>query len=128
MNFLQGLFDSTYRENMDVILRLVEQNNNSQILDCGCGEGSFTKELAERVGTGKVYGVEFIEELAWAAEKKGIKVYRANLNEKLPVDDEVFDFVCANQIIEHLFETDLFIKEIYRVCRWGGTLLFQHQT
>ena len=117
---LQSLFDRTYRENMDVILSMLEQNKNGKILDCGCGNGSFTKELAQRVGTGQVYGVEFVEELAQAAEAKGIEVYRANLNEKLPIEDETFDFLCANQIIEHLFETDLFVKEIHRVLKRGG--------
>ena len=117
---LQGLFEDTYRENMDVILSMVEPDGNAKILDCGCGNGDFTRELANRIGTSHIYGIEFIKELAHAAENKGIKVYQANLNENLPIEDETFDFVHANQIIEHLYETDLFIREIYRVLKQGG--------
>jgi len=117
---LGRLFDIAYRENMDVILRMVEPDENAKILDCGCGNGDFTTELANRIGTSHVYGVELIEELAEAAENRGIKVYQANLNEKLPIGDETFDVVHANQIIEHLFETDRFIREIYRVLKQGG--------
>lgn len=32
----------------------------------------------------------------------------------------MFDLVHANQVIEHLYETDLFIKEIYRILKKGG--------
>jgi len=117
---LKDLFDSTYRENMNVILSMVEQDNNARILDCGCGDGRFTKELAKRIGTSQVYGVEFIDQLACAAEDQGVRVYQANLNEELPMEDEVFHFVHSNQVLEHLYETDLFIKEIYRILKSGG--------
>jgi len=31
-----------------------------------------------------------------------------------------FDVVFANQVIGHLYETDLFLKEIYRMLKNGG--------
>ena len=120
MNLSQKLYSSVVRDNRQVILGMVEQNEKAAILDCGCASGDFTKEMAAKIGTNKVYGIEFIEELAQQAEEKEIMVYRADLNEKFPVGDESFDFVCANQVIEHLLETDVFIKEIYRVLKQGG--------
>jgi ubiquinone/menaquinone biosynthesis C-methylase UbiE len=114
MNLL-SLYDSVVRENRRVILSMVEENRNARILDCGCNDGGFTKLLAEKVGTTDIHGIEFIDEAAHLAEGKGIRVYRANLNDRFPLEDETFDFVHANQVIEHLYETDGFIKEIYRV-------------
>jgi SAM-dependent methyltransferase len=119
MNLL-SLYDSVERENRRVILSMVEENRNARILDCGCNDGGFTKLLAEKVGTTDIHGIEFIDESAQLAEGKGIRVYRANLNDRFPLEDETFDFVHANQVIEHLYETDGFIKEIYRVLRKGG--------
>lgn len=36
------------------------------------------------------------------------------------MEDESIDFICANQVIEHLYEIDLFVKEIHRVLKQGG--------
>ncbi len=119
MKLLSLLRQAQY-ENTKVILDMVEENPSARILDCGCGNGEFTKILAEKVGTTDVRAIEFVEEAAQLAEKNGIKVYRANLNEKLPIKDEEFDFVHANQVIEHLYETDVFIKETYRILKSGG--------
>lgn len=120
MSFIERLFDSVAQENRQTIFQMTEPNSKATVLDLGCGSGEFTREIATKVGTKKVCGIEFIEELAQLAEEKGIKVYRADLNNKLPLEDEGFDFVCANQVIEHLYETDLFIKEIHRVLKPNG--------
>lgn len=120
MNLSTKLYSCVTRDNRVVILDMVERDENATILDCGCGSGDFTKEIAAKSGTDKVYGVEFIEYLARSAEGKGISIYHADLNKGLPIKDESFDFVCANQIIEHLSGTDVFIKEIYRVLKQGG--------
>lgn len=115
-----GLLKAVQQENCRVILDLLEPGKNARILDCGCGEGDFTAEVARRIGAGQVCGIEFIEEVAQKAEKNGIQVFRVNLNEKIPVEDAAFDFVLASQIIHYLYETDLFIREIHRVLKPGG--------
>ena len=57
------------------------------------------------------------------ARAKGIKVHRSDLNEKLPFEDDTFDVVHANQLIEHLSDTDMFIKEVYRILKASGYLI-----
>jgi len=96
-------------------------------LDLGCGSGELTKEIGKRVGSNELYGVEIAEKYAQLAESNGIKVYRADLNKPFPIESESFDLVCANQVIEHLHQTDLFIKEIYRILKCGGVQSFQRQ-
>ena len=117
---LQGMFNSAYHENMNVILSMVEHNSNARVLDLGCGDGVFTSELAANIGTTDIHGIDVFKEEAEASRRKGIQVHSANLNEKFPIKDKLIDVVCANQIIEHLHETDLFIHEIRRVLRPGG--------
>ncbi|XES77646.1 MAG: class I SAM-dependent methyltransferase [Candidatus Bathyarchaeia archaeon] len=49
---------------------------------------------------------------------------KANLNrDQLPFDDCFFDFVSATEVIEHLWNTDQFIKECYRVLKPRGYFL-----
>jgi 2-polyprenyl-3-methyl-5-hydroxy-6-metoxy-1,4-benzoquinol methylase len=117
---IDSLFNNVYHENKNIILNLVKKQSDGKILDCGCGDGAFTLELAQKMETSQIYGIEYIEELAQEAGNKAIIVYKSNLNEKFPIVDSTFDVVHANQIIEHLVETDLFVKEIYRIMKTPG--------
>lgn len=105
---------------MKKILDMVEKDPNAKILDLGCGSGGFTKMIANRIGTDNIYGVEISEPAIESAKKNGIKIIRSDLNNPLPLKDKMFDFVCANQVIEHLYNTDTFVKEIYRVLKKDG--------
>jgi len=122
-DFLTKLGTSTDTENRKAILNQVDENKSAKVLDVGCGAGELTKEIGKKAGTHELYGIEIAEEYAQLAEKNGIKVYRADLNKEFPIESETFDIVCANQVIEHLHETDLFIKKIHRILQWGGVAI-----
>ncbi len=47
-------------------------------------------------------------------------VAQADLEDGLPYDDDAFDVVTANQVIEHLRGTDRFLSEVRRMLRPGG--------
>ncbi len=116
---LMTLFDRTDYENRQCILKLVENDPDARLLDCGCGNGSFTRQVAKKIGTPQVFGIECILEVE-PVHDGSIQVVDSDLNDRFPFDDGVFDVIHANQIIEHLYETDLFIEEIYRVLKNGG--------
>lgn len=118
---LDRLIPRMVREaNGRVILSLLEHDASAMFLDLGCAEGDFTRTIASRIGTDKIYGIEIQPENAQLAEEKGIRVIRADLNGKLLLGDETFDIVHSNQVIEHLYNTDTFVKEIWRVLKFGG--------
>jgi len=117
---LNRLAELPHIENREVILKLLEQNSSAKLLDCGCNTGELTLELGRRIGTKQVYGIEVFEEYAKQAIENGVKVYPADLNSPLPIDSETFDVVHASHVIEHLHNTDGFIREIYRVLRRGS--------
>jgi trans-aconitate methyltransferase len=44
------------------IFSLLERNGDASLLDLGCGDGSSTMLVAERIGASKVYGIDLDEE------------------------------------------------------------------
>ncbi|WP_305066737.1 class I SAM-dependent methyltransferase [Methanoculleus sp.] len=116
---LMTLFEKTDHENRQRILELVEHNPGVRLLDCGCGNGDFTRQIAEKIGTSQIFGIECISG-AGPVHDGSIRVVHSDLNDRFPLDGGMFDVVHANQIIEHLYETDSFIKEIHRVLKKGG--------
>lgn len=103
------------------ILSCIEPTDTTvSLLDCGCDDGSWTVKLGAVVGHAQLFGIEIVEDRKKIACSKGIKAVATNLNSIFPVDDESMDIVHANQVIEHLHDTDNFISEIYRVLKPEG--------
>ena len=79
-----------------------------RLLDVGCGPGTLTVDLAARVGTGEVVGVDVSEAvLAEAAahageEKAGNVTFRAGDFRALDFPAGSFDVVHAHQVLQHL--------------------------
>lgn len=119
-NYLFGLHRIAEKNNLNNIMTCLESEKESRILDLGCDDGKITCEMAEIVGTDRRYGIEIWEEHAKVAESKGIIVKRCDLNKRFDLDSNYFDVISSNQVIEHLFDTDNFISEIYRVLKPGG--------
>lgn len=92
-----------------------------EVLDLGCWNGETTaKYLPARA---QVTGVESSPKAAEEARERGWTVVEADLNGPLPLDDDGFDAVTSNQVIEHLHDTDSFMSEAFRVLRPGGVAL-----
>jgi SAM-dependent methyltransferase len=117
---LINYYNSAVKLNEENILFVLEEDKDARLLDLGCDTGEWTLKIAKKVGSNDVYGVEIVDKRIRQAKTKGIKVVKADLNGKLPFKNAFFDIVHANQIIEHLHETDNFISEIYRVLKPKG--------
>lgn len=102
------------------MLSLLEENHQAMLLDLGCRTGEFTIMVANKIGTKNIFGVELVEELANEAVARGIKVSKGDLNESFPFTDNSFDVICGAQIIEHLCNTDGFLREIHRGLKQGA--------
>ncbi len=106
-----------------VEISLLEENPDAWLLDLGCGDGQFTAKAMAKIGVKKAYAIEIVDDDIIKARAKGIEVYKGDLNGNLPFDDGTFDIIIASHVIEHLNDTDTFLKEVYRNLKVGGYLV-----
>lgn len=97
-----------------------------RLLDVGCGPGSITRGLAERVAPGEVIGIDLSRETLEAARAEAAARGLTNLRYEeasvyqLPYPDNSFDAAYAHQVFQHLREPAKALAEILRVLRPGG--------
>lgn len=118
--YLQKLYKKAEAMNYGNIFRLLEKNHDAKVLDLGCDDGAVSLKIAETIGTANIDGVEIVEEKAKIAKRNGVIVKSFDLNGKFDFTDDSFDCIVANQVIEHLYNSDGFLSEIYRVLKLGG--------
>jgi SAM-dependent methyltransferase len=121
--YLLGLAERAFELNGRNILELAGSGPFDSMLDLGCDDGCWTRELAHAAGVRRVCGVEIVPAQAAMARRAGIQAVVADLNRALPFEDGSFDLVHANQVIEHIADLDVFLSEIHRILRPGGTSL-----
>jgi ubiquinone/menaquinone biosynthesis C-methylase UbiE len=97
------------------------------VLDVGCGPGTITVDLAERVAPGRVVGLDVsadpLEEARALAADRGVAVtFGVGDVYALEADDDSFDVVHAHQVLQHLTDPVAALREMARVCRPGGVL------
>jgi SAM-dependent methyltransferase len=92
------------------------------LLDVGCGDGSMLARYL-KVLPREYCGAEGSPELKVKAEQRGMKVSSFDLNGRWPYPDDKFDVVISTQVIEHLHNTRLFVEEMFRVLKPGGTAI-----
>lgn len=96
-----------------------------RVLDMGCGKGLESIEFAKRVGNnGLVYGIDITPKMIDTAKEnaKGLKniSFMTGDIENLPFDDNIFDAVSSNCVINHAKDKKRVYKEIRRVLKKGG--------
>jgi SAM-dependent methyltransferase len=90
------------------------------LLDVGCGEGVLTLEWAERLGGGRVVGIDLDDpklRAEWAERSRPNLEFRAEDATRLSFGDDEFDTVAAIEVLEHVPEPEATVAEMARVAR-----------
>ena len=88
---------------------------NSQVLDLGCGDGSFLEYLQKQKSV-HAYGVEIDDGRVLACVQKGLNVIQQDLEGGLALfEDNSFDTVVLSQTVQTIHQTEKILREIVRV-------------
>jgi len=121
--YLASLVDAAIGEYERVFLRLAEQAAGAVLLDLGCDTGEWTSTVGKSIGAGQICGVDMIQVRIRLSSQKGINAVIADLNSPLPFKDGSFDCVMSNQVIEHVYDLDIFVSGMHRVLGRGGVAI-----
>lgn len=118
-----GISSLGYLENQKDFLALLPNRGSSILLDIGCNDGSFTAKIAEITKAKETYGIEADSNQATTALRRDIRVKICDLNKPFPFEDNFFDIITANQVVEHLYDHDNFFGEMRRILKKDGIFL-----
>jgi methionine biosynthesis protein MetW len=103
-------------------LRLIAAQQPKAVLDIGCGDGFFSQSIHEMTGA-RVSGVDISIEAAELAREKGVDARQCDLNTGICFEASSFDLVVCTEVIEHVFDPDFLLDEIWRILSPGGCLV-----
>lgn len=96
-------------------------DNYTKVLEIGCGEGNFIKNLTKQC---EYWGIEPTEHAAAIAEQNLFSVLHGtyqDVHAKLP--ERYFDLIICNDVIEHMVDHDRFLEEIKQKLSPDGCLV-----
>lgn len=111
---------------MPYMLKLIGDVKGKKILDLGCGEGGYSRELAQR-GAQLVSidcstkAIAYAKSLA-GEENLNIEHHIRNSNDLFDIDSEQFDIVLCSMMLMDCEDFDGTLREAYRVMKKGGKL------
>ncbi|MCA8953729.1 MAG: class I SAM-dependent methyltransferase [Planctomycetes bacterium] len=113
------------------LLQWCEPATNCDVLDLGCGEGYFARNLKER-GARTILGVDISSEMIRSAQEReagerlGIEYVTGDATSLRNFGDNSFDLVVAVFLFNYLTleETRHTMREVFRVLRPGGRFVF----
>lgn len=123
--YLNQNAEATYKREFVKYVAQCNVPKNGMLLDVGCNDGEFTLQIGDLIGAKNIFGIEKNDIAIEKAKKRGIKIFNLDISEKIwkDVPDNSFDLVISNQVIEHLFDVDNYLKNIYRITKPNGKVI-----
>jgi ubiquinone/menaquinone biosynthesis C-methylase UbiE len=130
LRLLLGSFDVGQRIRQNTVMSAIKRLNpeGKLILDAGCGDGLYTAWLAYKHPTTKITGVDLnptsidkARQLQHLLPVDNLKLYQADLSK--PFANSCYDLAYCIDVLEHIQDDDLVLKNLALALKPTGTLL-----
>lgn len=119
------------RKRMSTITNSIRQHLNTtnqkdpMIIEVGCGMGHVLEEVASKITTKNLFGIDISESwLEKAKQKIGNKAkLMYGFAEDLPFEDNSVDYVICSEVLEHIIDPKVALNEIKRVVKASGLII-----
>ncbi len=118
-----------FRQIKQRMLEMLELREGESAVDLGCGTGEDARAMAARSGPhGSTVGVDLSATMIAEARRRsgrntsGIEFIQGDV-QKLPFEDECFDAVRTERVVQHTPDAEAAIGEMARVAKRGGRIV-----
>ncbi len=113
-----GIFTNPFyfaRKGLNKSVTKLAHHLNGKLLDIGCGSKPYEHicKVDEYIGV----------EIDTAQNRENLKVDFFYDGKTMPFENGYFDSIITNQVFEHVFNPNVFLREINRVTKIGGMML-----
>ncbi|CAG8500460.1 7214_t:CDS:2 [Scutellospora calospora] len=122
MTLQHYIFQNIWKNNFSSPVESLLERGGAKVLDIGCGPGVFVLELASKYPKSQFTGCDIVANYPIQIKPENSTFVRANVVERLPFDDNTFDFVYMRFMMFALMtkEWPYAISEMVRVTKPGG--------
>jgi SAM-dependent methyltransferase len=99
------------------------------VLDCGCGDGSLLRVVAQRIPCGKLHGIDIADNVP--IHRAGLPIQFRAEDLGRPVPEEMhglYDLVLCSEVIEHVENDATVLRNLANLTAPGGTVVLTTQT
>lgn len=105
---------------LEMILDAAGGRIRGEVLENGCGVGMYIEKLQQNGGN--IFALEYDRERTFEAGSKFGNVLNG-AGEHLPYADASFDLILSNEVIEHVSDDSMAIREMVRALKPGGRIV-----
>lgn len=93
----------------------------ARLLDIGCGLGAYLSHFSEY--TDRAYGIDIDVERLKTGVAQGRKGFVLAVSESLPFEDNAFDGILLNEVLEHVTDDRQTLVDALRILKPGGRIV-----
>lgn len=114
--------DGRYRLLLKNVMEECALRGDIKILDVGCSNGRYLKNLLEDAPHNRYYGVDIAVAGLNLVNESRIKLAQGTLTD-IPYNENSFDVVFTCEALEHAIDIENAIRELARVAKSGGRII-----